>query len=262
MMLAYFETVNCNLNARFFSRFGYQQRFLELIRSRLQPGALILDLGAGSVDGSRLWDHGKTEVGLRFVACDLEFETLSRNPNPRRLIADAARLPFCDAEVDLIVTDNMFEHLLEPVGVLAECRRVLKPGGALVFATPHKYSYISVAASVTPLRVHYWARRIQEGKRSDRLLEACDTYYRLNTPKDIEQSAHGAGLNVRELDFYVGAPCYTLRMPPPAHLLFVLLHKLIEKSESLRRMAGISLVGQLENKAVQHNSTEAANDRQ
>ena len=45
------------------------------------------------------------------------------------------------------------------------------------------------------------------------------------------------------LDFYVGAPCYTLRMPPPIHLLFVVLHKLIEKLEWLRRMAGISLVG-------------------
>jgi SAM-dependent methyltransferase len=261
-MLAYFEKINCNLNARFFSRFGYQQRFAELIRSRLQPGALILDLGAGSVDGSRLWTHGKTEDGLRFVACDIESETLSRNPNTRRLIADAACLPFCDAEVDLIVTDNMFEHLLEPIGVLAECRRVLKPGGALVFATPHKYSYISVAAFITPLRVHYWARRIQEGKRSGRRLDACDTYYRLNTLEDIERSADAAGLNVRELGFYVGAPCYTLRMPPPAHLLFVMLHKLIERSEWLRRLAGISLVGQLERKRVQRNSTEAAEDGQ
>ena len=142
------------------------------------------------------------------------------------MIADAACLPFRDAAVDLVVADNMFEHLLEPVGVLAECRRVLKQGGVLVFATPHKYSYISVAASITPLRVHYWARRIQEGKKARRPLEACDTYYRLNTPKDIEYSAHMAGLNVQILDFYVGAPCYTLPMPPPAHLLFVVLHKL------------------------------------
>ena len=32
--------------------------------------------------------------GVRVVACDLELETSSRNPNPRRLIADAACLPF------------------------------------------------------------------------------------------------------------------------------------------------------------------------
>lgn len=260
-MLAYFQKVNSDLNARFFSRFGYQQRFLELIRTRLGPRALILDLGAGSVDGSRGWADATTKDGLRVVACDLEFETLSRNPNPRRLIADAACLPFRDAAVDLIVTDNMFEHLLEPVGVLAECCRVLKRGGALVFATPYKYSYISVAASITPLRVHYWARRIQQGKRAG-AIEVCDTYYRLNTPKDIEHCAHIAGLNVEILDFYVGAPCYTLRMPPPAHLLFVLLHKLIEKSDWLRRMAGISLVGQLESKTLQRNATGAAEDRQ
>ena len=72
-MLAYFEKVNSNLNARFFSRFGYQQRFIDLIRARLRPGALILDLGAGSVDGSRVWADGKD--GVRAVACDLGFET-------------------------------------------------------------------------------------------------------------------------------------------------------------------------------------------
>ena len=260
-MLAYFEKVNSNLNARFFSRFGYQQRFLELIRARLRSRALILDLGAGSVDGSRLWADG-TKDGPQVVACDLKLETLSRNPNPRRLIADAGCLPFGDAAIDLIVTDNMFEHLLDPVGVLAECRRVLKRDGALVFATPHKYSYISVAASITPLRVHYWARRIQEGKRAGRFLEACKTYYRLNTPKDIEHNASMAGLNLQILCFYVGAPCYTLRMPPPAHLLFVVLHKLIEKSAWLRRTAGISLVGQLDRKTSQRNSTGAAEERQ
>jgi SAM-dependent methyltransferase len=209
-----------------------------------------------------VWPDGTTKDGLRFIACDLEFEILSRNPNPLRLIADASCLPFRDAAVDLIVTDNMFEHLVEPGGVLAECRRVIKRDGALVFATPHKYSYISVAASITPLRVHYWARRIQEGKRAGRLLEACDTYYRLNTLKDIEHSAHIAGLNVQILDFYVGAPCYTLRMPPPVHLLFVGLHKLIEKSEWLRRMAGISLVGQLESKTAARNNAGATEDSQ
>lgn len=96
--------------------------------------------------------------------------------------------------------------------------------------------------------MHYWARRIQEGNRAGRALEVCETHYRINTPKDIEYSAQMAGLNVHVLDYYVGAPCYTLRLPPPVHLLFVVLHKLIEKSDRLRRMAGISLVGQLEKK--------------
>jgi hypothetical protein len=44
--------------------------------------------------------------------------------------------------------------------------------------------------------------------------------------------------------------------------MFVVLHKLIEKLEWLRRMAGISLVGQLESKADQCKSTEAAEDGQ
>lgn len=245
-MLAYFERVNAALNARFFSVFGYQQRFLELIRARLRPRGVVLDLGAGSVDGSRLWAEEVGKHGSVVVACDRELAPLARNPNPRRLVADAACLPFPDAAVDLIITDNMFEHLMEPGVVLSECRRVLTPCGALIFATPHKYSYIALAAAATPLRVHYWARRIQEGNRAGRVLEVCETHYLISTAKDIEYWAQMAGLNVHVLDYYVGAPCYTLRLPPPVHLMFVVLHKLIEKSDWLRRTAGISLVGQLE----------------
>jgi len=121
----------------------------------------------------------------------------------------------------------MFEHLVEPGVVLSECRRVLTDGGALIFATPHNYSYIALTAAATPLRVHYLARRIQEGNRAGHVLEVCETHYQINTAKDIEYWAQMAGLNVHVLDDHGGAPCYTLRLPPPVHLLFVVLHKLI-----------------------------------
>lgn len=139
-MLAYFERVNTALNARFFSVFGCQQRFLELIRARLRSRGVVLDLGVGSVDGSRLWAKEVGKYGSVVIACDRELEPLARNPNPQRLVADAACLPFPDATVDLIITDNMFEHLTDPGVVLSECRRILTHGGALIFATPHKYS--------------------------------------------------------------------------------------------------------------------------
>jgi SAM-dependent methyltransferase len=45
-------------------------------------------------------------------------------------------LPYGDASFDLVVHSDTLEHVDNPVHALAECRRVLKPGGALCFTIP------------------------------------------------------------------------------------------------------------------------------
>ena len=43
---------------------------------------------------------------------------------------------FADAEFDLVVTQDVLEHVLNPAAALAEIARTLKPGGAHVFTVP------------------------------------------------------------------------------------------------------------------------------
>lgn len=45
-------------------------------------------------------------------------------------------LTFADNSVDLHVTQDVFEHILDPAKAFAEIARTLKPGGAHVFTTP------------------------------------------------------------------------------------------------------------------------------
>lgn len=49
---------------------------------------------------------------------------------------DMHRLPYSDASFDLVVHSDTLEHVDDPVHALAECRRVLKAGGALCFTIP------------------------------------------------------------------------------------------------------------------------------
>jgi ubiquinone/menaquinone biosynthesis C-methylase UbiE len=61
--------------------------------------------------------------------------------NARRLglsaqtvVADAEALPVADASVDLVIGHAILHHLPDPARAFAECHRVLRPGGTVVFA--------------------------------------------------------------------------------------------------------------------------------
>jgi len=48
----------------------------------------------------------------------------------------AEALPFPDESVDVVSAFDVLEHLIDPEPALVEVRRVLRPGGVLIGATP------------------------------------------------------------------------------------------------------------------------------
>ena len=52
---------------------------------------------------------------------------------------DLERLTFEDAAFDLVITQDVLEHILEPEAAFREIARTLKPGGAHVFTVPWYY---------------------------------------------------------------------------------------------------------------------------
>ena len=51
--------------------------------------------------------------------------------------ADHHKIPFNDETFDVIHAYNILEHLSDPISVLRECERVLKPGGHINITVPH-----------------------------------------------------------------------------------------------------------------------------
>ena len=115
------------------------------IAALVEPFEVALDLGAE--DGS-LAEHWRSKGG-RVVLLDLDPGMLRRATGDR-LAADAGWLPLRANSCDCVVLSAILEHVIDPAATLAECRRVLRPGGRIV-------AYVPWDGAVVPLKK--WARR-------------------------------------------------------------------------------------------------------
>lgn len=117
-----------------------RKRLLErLDYVRLQP-ATILDMGAATGEACVVLASRYPQA--RIIALDFAVnmlrETSARPELQGRcdlLCADAQALPLASGSVDLIFCNLLLPWCNEPLNVLQECRRVLRPGGLFNFAT-------------------------------------------------------------------------------------------------------------------------------
>ena len=106
---------------------------------RLQPRR-ILDLGAGTGKYSHalLKRYRKAGVVALDIAPAMLAQVQSRGGwlrKPACVCADAEDLPFADDSFELIFSNLMLQWCTDLAGTLAELRRVLAPGGLLMFTT-------------------------------------------------------------------------------------------------------------------------------
>jgi 2-polyprenyl-6-hydroxyphenyl methylase/3-demethylubiquinone-9 3-methyltransferase len=94
------------------------------------PGALLVDLACG---GGLMAPH-VARLGYRHVGVDLGVPglELARAHGARPVRGSVLAVPLADGCADVVVAGEVLEHVADDVGVLAECARLLRPGGTLV----------------------------------------------------------------------------------------------------------------------------------
>lgn len=120
----------------------------------LVKGRRILDAACGEGYGSAmLAAYGaKSVLGIDVDAEAIEHarSRYAERSNLSFQLASVADLPLQDAAVDLVVSFETIEHLLEQEQMLDEFERVLSPGGALVISSPDRHKYNQLATEPNP----------------------------------------------------------------------------------------------------------------
>lgn len=111
------------------------RRLLYAALGECSSARTVVELGAATGEFSRLL----ASDGYRMVAVDQEPTVLASSQGHVALVcADVARsLPFGNNSVDGVFMGELLEHLFDTRTILAECFRVIKPGGVLVLTTPN-----------------------------------------------------------------------------------------------------------------------------
>ena len=139
----------------------------------------------------------------------------------------------------MVFSDNVLEHLEEPLQVFREVVRVLKPGGVFLFKTPNKYHYMPLIARLTPHVFHQYVNRL----RGRAEVDTFPTRYRANTRGDVIRLATEAGLLVEKIELIEGRPEY-MRMTWPSYIVGMAYERIVNASE-LFAVLRILLVGVL-----------------
>jgi ubiquinone/menaquinone biosynthesis C-methylase UbiE len=160
---------------------------LNLLRQGIVDEATAIDISPGMLDV------------LQATAASLGLEV-------RTEPADAERLPFPDESFDLVLGHAVLHHVPNLAAALAECARVLRPGGTLTFMgepSRHGDRIAILPKRVGMLAVPVWSRLVGARRRNgssptdptgdERLEQVVDVH--TFAPDELSELAQGAGLD-------------------------------------------------------------------
>jgi SAM-dependent methyltransferase len=132
--------------------FDKLHHLLRLVDFDGQRGKAVLDVGCGAgVDAVRFAKGGAqvTAVDIAPAAIDLarrnfEFQRLAADVR----VADGEHLPFDDGRFDLVFAHGVVQYTTGDQALVAECRRVLKPGGTAVFQVYNRISWLNLLSKI------------------------------------------------------------------------------------------------------------------
>jgi SAM-dependent methyltransferase len=192
-MASFMLTVRSEIAAGGIARDDGEIQFYTRVNALLRPDMTVVDFGCGR---GAVFDSGEFAYRERLaklqgkvkkvIGVDVD-DAICQHPflDERHVLESNAPIPAADATVDMVIAHWVFEHIDDPSRMADEFLRVLKPGGWVCARTPHRWSYLGVAAQIIPERFHNpLLGRVKPGiKASDKF----PTAYRLNSHRALKK---------------------------------------------------------------------------
>jgi len=139
-----------------------------------RPGR-VLDVACGKgATTRRVADRGGAREVVAVNISVKQLSTARRNaPGCQFLAMDASKLAFADESFDNVICVEAACHFVTRESFLRECRRILKPGGRLVFSD---------------LLISRWMEKFAPGRRGANYLSDPDAYTRLCLEAGFDQA--------------------------------------------------------------------------
>ncbi|RKZ17124.1 class I SAM-dependent methyltransferase [bacterium] len=141
-------------------------------------GKRVLEVGAGTGrDAVTLAKAGAEVWTLDYVAGSLKLTAQAADKagvDIRTVCGDGTGSPFADGTFDVVFHQGLLEHFRDPLTLLDDNVRILKPGGYLIVDVPQTFHYYTVGKQVlialnrwfagwetqfTPAQLEGWVRR-------------------------------------------------------------------------------------------------------
>lgn len=225
------RTTTNALRERWFGDDIHPYRVMEqAVLDQLQPSHVLLDAGCGRTAPVLTCFRGRA---ARLVGIDLvEFPDPVADCELYRRDLAATGLPA--RTVDIIYSRSVFEHLTDPIPILREFRRILRPGGRCLVLTANLWDYASLISMLVPNRFHPRIVARTEGRAGEDVFPA---HYRCNTRRAVGRCASAAGLHLRSFRYLGQYPAYFM-FSPALFTLASAYEKLIRSMRLLHVLQG------------------------
>jgi ubiquinone/menaquinone biosynthesis C-methylase UbiE len=141
-------------------RFDKLHYLPHIVNFHAYGGRTLLEVGCGigtdllrfARGGARATavDLSETAIGLARANFDLH-----GMPGIQLAVANAEALPFPTEFFDVVYGHGVVQYTADPEQLIAECRRVLKPGGEAIFMVYNRHSWLHALSKVTRVELEH-----------------------------------------------------------------------------------------------------------
>jgi SAM-dependent methyltransferase len=191
----------------------------EILR-HIDGATLLLDVGAGAGLVKEMCFRG---IAGKVYGVDPDERVLQNGNLDTAFVAYGDAMPFFeDGQFDVVISDNVLEHIQDTDAFFREVYRVLKKGGIFLTKTPNRHHYVPLLASLTPTWFHAFYNKLRGREEGDTF----PTHYRLNSRREQAAAAVRNGFAVKEIRAFEGRPEY-LRLTFITYLLGILYERVV-----------------------------------